>query len=607
MHTHRWYWSASVLVMGAATLGACLFAQDREVQKPTAPPNSTNGVRTPTEVVRLFNGKDLSGWQVWLRKTGREDPRRVFRVSDGMIHVTGEDHGYIATVDDWRDYRLVVEFKWGKETFGSKYVRNSGILLHARGPHGNAGGVWMASIECQLAQGCVGDLIAISGKDEKGQMLGVQFTSEVVLGPDKRPRWKPGGEKRTFTRGQLWWNQHDPEFKELIDTRGRFDVESPLGEWTRVECICEGDKITVVVNGHTVNHCFEARPNSGKILLQSEGFEMFFRKVELHPLDKKPATGFGRNRAEEPLAQRLSLEQAAAFLDSVSLQWTQQRQCGTCHTNYPYLLARPRIRAGGREAELQVRRFFEERVAGWDSPEPGRKPRWDTEVVATAAFLAMHDAATTGRLHPLTRQALDRMWTLQKPEGHWNWLKCDWPPAEHDDYYGVIVALLGVGMAPDGYRDTPQAQAGIAKAKTWLAKNPPTSLHHQAMLLWAAVYYPDLLSAQEKSRIITELKQAQNADGGWALPRLGEWIAKGKRRVPMEGPSDGYATGLVVFVLRQAGLPKTDPVIARGLEWLRQNQRESGRWFTRSLNTENHHFVTHMGTCFAVMALTCLE
>jgi len=68
----------------------------------------------------------------------------------------------------YRDYHLIVEYKWGKRTDGGKFVRNSGILLHATGPDGGAGGTWMSSIECQLAQGCVGDLIPIRGKDEAG-------------------------------------------------------------------------------------------------------------------------------------------------------------------------------------------------------------------------------------------------------------------------------------------------------------------------------------------------------------------------------------------------------------------------------------------------------
>ena len=186
----------------------------------------------------------------------------------------------------YRDYHLIVEYKWGKRTDGDKFVRNSGILLHATGPDGGAGGMWMSSIECQLAQGCVVDLIPIRGKDEAGGDIPVQITSEVVLGPDNRPRWKPGGRSQVFTGGQLWWSRHDPEFKELLDTRGRDDAESPLGEWTRVDCLCEGGRITVRVNGATVNECHYAFPAAGKILLQCEGFELFVRKFELHPLKK---------------------------------------------------------------------------------------------------------------------------------------------------------------------------------------------------------------------------------------------------------------------------------------------------------------------------------
>jgi hypothetical protein len=144
----------------------------------------------------------------------------------------------------------------------------------------------MSCIECQLAQGCVGDLIVIRGKDEKQEVIPVKLTSDVVLGPDKKPRWKKGGEAREFTRGQLWWSLHDPDYKELLDTRGKNDVESPLGEWTRVECLCDGKRITVIVNGTTVNEAYDVFPAAGKIQLQSEGFELFVRKFELHPQKK---------------------------------------------------------------------------------------------------------------------------------------------------------------------------------------------------------------------------------------------------------------------------------------------------------------------------------
>lgn len=142
----------------------------------------------------------------------------------------------------------------------------------------------MSCVECQLAQGCVGDLIVIRGKDASDRVIPVRFKAETVLGPDKRPRWQSGGTVREFTQGQLWWNRHDPDYKELLDTRGKNDVESPLGEWTRVECRCEGARIAVSVNGTPVNECFDVFPAAGKILLQCEGFELYIRKCELHPL-----------------------------------------------------------------------------------------------------------------------------------------------------------------------------------------------------------------------------------------------------------------------------------------------------------------------------------
>jgi hypothetical protein len=245
------------------------------------------GPERPREMIRLFNGKDLGGLTTWLRDTHRDDPRRVFRVTDdGLIRITGDGFGYLATDRAYRDYRVVVEYRWGEKTDGRKYVRNSGLLLNAVGPDGGAEGTWMASVECQLAQGCVGDLIVIKGNQADGAPIPVRLTADVVLGPDKHPRWKEGGTPRTFTGGQLWWSKHDPDFQEFLDTRGKDDVESPKGEWTRVECTSEGDRISVRVNGHLVNECRDVTPSGGKILLQSEGFELFVRKFELHPIQK---------------------------------------------------------------------------------------------------------------------------------------------------------------------------------------------------------------------------------------------------------------------------------------------------------------------------------
>lgn len=237
--------------------------------------------------IDLFNGRDLRGFSTWLKDSKTEDPRGVFRVENGLIRISGDGFGYLATKNEYRDYRLVVEYRWGRRTDGGNSVRNAGILLHAVGPDGNAGKQWMASIECQLAQGCVGDLIVIRGEDDQGAIIPTKLIGESEIGRDKHPRWKPGGKPRLFEKGQLWWSRHDPDFKERIDTRGKDDVESLLGKWTTVECVCEGDRIEILVNGTKVNEAQEVYPASGKILLQSEGFEWFIRRLELTPLRKR--------------------------------------------------------------------------------------------------------------------------------------------------------------------------------------------------------------------------------------------------------------------------------------------------------------------------------
>jgi squalene-hopene/tetraprenyl-beta-curcumene cyclase len=103
---------------------------------------------------------------------------------------------------------------------------------------------------------------------------------------------------------------------------------------------------------------------------------------------------------------------------------------------------------------------LEDRVAAWDRGGKGAgylKGTWSvkdsegiTEIVAVATTLALHDAGTSGKLHPRTRQALGRMWELQRPAGAWAWNHTRLAPMEHDDYFGAVYAAVGVGHAPDG-------------------------------------------------------------------------------------------------------------------------------------------------------------
>ena len=306
---------------------------------------------------------------------------------------------------------------------------------------------------------------------------------------------------------------------------------------------------------------------------------------------------------DEPFAKDYSAARAAASLDDMGLSWTRQHHCGSCHSNYPYLMARPALKGGDGAALAEVRKFFEDRAAHWDTA----KPRWDAEVVATAAALAVNDARTTGKLHPLTRQALDRMWTLQRPGGAWSWLKCNWAPFELDDYYGALLAAVGVGYAGPEYTHSEKARAGLEKLRGYFHKNPAPDLHHRTWLLWASQRVEGLMTDQEKQATIKQLRALQNADGGWSLPALGSWKRHNGKPNDPHVPSDGYGTGLVVFVLREAGVPARDEQLQKAVRFLRSSQRVSGRWFTRSLNNDEHHYIAHAGSAFAVLALRACE
>ena len=240
------------------------------------------------DAVELFNGRDFSGLYTFLKGRGiRREPDDVFGIQDGMIHVSGEGSGYIATQNAYRDYHLTVEYRWGSRDDGSGFVRNAGVLVHATGADGgHRSGVWMPSLEVQLAQGCEGDLIVIRGQGENGEAVTVDMKSEVRIAEDGKTRWQPGGERVPYSGEQFWWSQHAPFFEEKLDTRGKQDVASRLGEWTRVDVLCKGTTVTVQINGHTVNQALDVQPACGKILLQNEGSEIYYRHWRLSPVKK---------------------------------------------------------------------------------------------------------------------------------------------------------------------------------------------------------------------------------------------------------------------------------------------------------------------------------
>jgi hypothetical protein len=272
-------WKLSPLLCCAAFLFA---AAATEREDPPSFAREVPDVKTGDAVLK-FNGRDLTGFYSYTRDHKYEDPNKVFTVHDGLIHISGEEFGGLATCGNFRDYHLITEWRWGEKTWGARKAkaRDSGILLHCVGPDGAAGGQWMESQECQIIEGGCGDFIMVGGRGKPS------LTCETRLGPDKQLYYEKGGESVTRDSGRYNWWGRDPLWKDELGFRGRRDVEKPAGDWNRMEVICDGDTITNIVNGHVVNVGTKSSLTEGKILFQSEGAEILFRTIEVRPLVKR--------------------------------------------------------------------------------------------------------------------------------------------------------------------------------------------------------------------------------------------------------------------------------------------------------------------------------
>jgi hypothetical protein len=117
--------------------------------------------------IHLFNGKNFDGWYKFIKDRGRDsDPKNVFTVKNGIINISGEEWGCITTDKEYSNYRLVIEYKWGNKTYGSRdgKARDNGILFHSKGEDGGYSGTWMHSIECNVIEGGTGDFIVVGDK-----------------------------------------------------------------------------------------------------------------------------------------------------------------------------------------------------------------------------------------------------------------------------------------------------------------------------------------------------------------------------------------------------------------------------------------------------------
>lgn len=347
---------------------------------------------------------------------------------------------------------------------------------------------------------------------------------------------------------------------------------------------------------------------------------------------------------EEPICWQPNM--AAQYLDERANAWFMfssarrgegltETTCVSCHTALPYALARPALRklTGAETPTEEEKKLLDQtrlRVENWkrldtaawgllyDSSDAKKRESWGTEAVLNAVVLAFDDRYRERSLpSEATQQALANLWQTQlqtgEHSGAWDWLDFSLGPWECAEarYFGAALAAVAVGSAPGYY--TPggnlETDARVTLLREYLkAGLPRQQLHNQVWGLWAAAKIAGLLTNAQQNHVIERLLEKQQDDGGWSLPSLGTWVrGDGTTR---ETSSDGYATGLIVHVLQEAGVSKDDAIVAKGLNWLRHNQMANGLWRSVSVNkahdpgTLQDKFMSDAATAYAVLALS---
>lgn len=192
----------------------------------------------------IFNGKNLEGWTKFLQKQGaNKDPQNVFKVENGELHVSGQEFGYVATTKSYQDFHLSLEFKWGEKKYPPRErdKRDAGICFNVEMLDNK---IWPKSVECQIQEGDVGDLWLIDS------------VTAFVDGISTEP--KDYAQVKKIRNGEL-----------------------PHGEWNKVEVISNKGKFSFLVNGILVNEGEYMSVTSGRILLQSEGAEVYYRNIKV--------------------------------------------------------------------------------------------------------------------------------------------------------------------------------------------------------------------------------------------------------------------------------------------------------------------------------------
>lgn len=244
----------------------------------------------------LFDGSSLDGWDTYLGARRIQDDTTVtaplglnadtsvFKIvhqdGENVLRVSGEIWGGISTKREFENYHLQFQFKWGELRWYPKENdrRDSGLLYHGVGEHGKGDGYWLRSQEFQIQEGDCGDYWGVAGAG---------FDVKATMNADSIFQYDPHGSLLSFSQNSEL-GRHCKKYP---------DAEKPSGEWNTIDLYCfkgtsvhmiNGQVVMILKNSKQSDNGNETELIKGKIQLQSESAEVFYRNIKIRPIEEIP-------------------------------------------------------------------------------------------------------------------------------------------------------------------------------------------------------------------------------------------------------------------------------------------------------------------------------
>jgi squalene-hopene/tetraprenyl-beta-curcumene cyclase len=317
-----------------------------------------------------------------------------------------------------------------------------------------------------------------------------------------------------------------------------------------------------------------------------------------------------------------SVRAARKYLDDGAQCWMESHGCIACHTSGVYMAERPGLsKRLGMPPRTVHDDFVAETPAKIAAPqlESARKSS-DTHslfAVWRSLGLAEWDQHVEGKLSAHTDRSLRDMLRLQRDNGLLQTSDDLEIPYVTTDFELTVQAARALATAPGWLKDLrdDEMRGRVARLTKALREHRPRNDFERALQLKLTHSMPDAVTAADRQAALAMLRAKQRADGGWStrgMSAIDNWRDHAPPRVlellraepdSADPASDPYMTAFAIVQMRAAGVPAADPQVRRGIAWLKAEQRQSGRWWMRSMYKHTYRFITFIATAQTLRAL----